>query len=120
MKKAVLVLGVLAAMIAVIAVAGCVASDPIVGTWESSTGIKIGDADLATTTMTFNSDGNGTYKGSLVGFTTTGDGSKFTWKKTSDGVYSVTDADGKVKEVKVWFSEDKKSMKYDSVEFTKL
>ncbi|HJJ48063.1 MAG TPA: hypothetical protein O0X39_03595 [Methanocorpusculum sp.] len=117
MKKIVLAAGILIALVAVVAVAGCVGSDKIVGTWETSASLF--GVDLAKSTLTFDGSGSGTMKGSVLGITSENP-TKFTWKKAAEGSYTLTFEDGKEKSVAVTFAEDGKTMKFDNVEYKKV
>ncbi|HJJ29084.1 MAG TPA: hypothetical protein O0X70_06835 [Methanocorpusculum sp.] len=116
MKKIVLAAGIFVALIAVVAVAGCVASDPIVGTWESKSGVSVLGVDLATSSLTFNADGTGSSTGSIAIFSAD---TTFNWKKVSDGKYAITYGSSDPKEISVTFTSDGKSMTYNGTTYTR-
>jgi hypothetical protein len=68
MKKVVLttVIGVTLALAAVVLCAGCIGSDPIVGTWDAK--VNIAGFDVGSASVTFNADGTGSTTGSLAIF----------------------------------------------------
>jgi hypothetical protein len=117
MKKIVLAAGILIALVAVVAVAGCIGSDPIVGTWESKSGVSVLGVDLATSKMTFNGDGTGSSSGSIAIFSAD---STFNWKKVSDGKYAITSGSSDPREVAVTFASDGKSMTFDGLTYNKV
>ena len=85
MKKLVLA-AVLCAALVLVSAAGCIGSDPIVGTWETKPvlGIYISAefANDGTGTITLHSD--------LI---ESGESVTFAWEKTADNTYSITSSD---------------------------
>lgn len=84
MKK----LGILTLMLliasAIVFTAGCIGGDPIVGTWQS------GSSDTVLYTLILNSDGTGTVQPSSTYLGFEGKLEPLTWKKVSDGTYSIS------------------------------
>jgi len=115
MKKAVLAAGLIISLVAVVAAAGCVMGDPIVGKWQTPEGFLGAQA-----TLVFNSDGTGTYQGSFLGLTSANP-SKFTWKKGEGSLYTIVyEGTDNLKDASVYFSDDKKSMKFDNVDYNRV
>lgn len=85
MKK-LLLAAVLCAALVLVSAAGCIGSDPIVGTWETKPvlGIYISAefANDGTGTITLHSD--------LI---ESGESVTFAWEKTADNTYSITSSD---------------------------
>ena len=85
MKK-LLLAAVLCAALVLVSAAGCIGSDPIVGTWETKPvlGIYISAefANDGTGTITLHSD-----------LTEPGESATFAWEKTADNTYSITSSD---------------------------
>ena len=85
MKK-LLLAAVLCAAMVLVSAAGCIGSDPIVGTWETKPvlGIYISAefANDGTGTITLHSD--------LI---ESGESVTFAWEKTADNTYSITSSD---------------------------
>ncbi|HJK76425.1 MAG TPA: hypothetical protein O0X03_02260 [Methanocorpusculum sp.] len=85
MKK-LLLAAVLCAALVLVSAAGCIGSDPIVGTWETKPvlGIYISAefANDGTGTITLHSD--------LI---ESGESVAFAWEKTADNTYSITSSD---------------------------
>ena len=67
----------------VVCVAGCVSTDPVVGTWKNE-----GPLNSGVVIAEFSNDGTGTLTMALFGIVK--DTQPFRWVKTSDGKYDIT------------------------------
>lgn len=86
MKKIILITLTFCTVIALTFAAGCVGGgDPIVGTWQC------GEKTSLAFIYTFNADGTGTYTTFMTGKEIINQ--KTSWKKISDGTYSVSSSD---------------------------
>ena len=118
MKKAVVIFGIAAVLIAAVCAAGCVASDPLVGEWTTDT------SDKAGIDCTYNADGTGMWNIHLSTISASVD---ITWTKVSDGKYTISPDSELISALRsvfpgdgtmtVTFSDDKKTAVMSGVKF---
>ena len=118
MKKAVVIFGIAAVLVAAVCAAGCVASDPLVGEWTTDTSDKFG------IDCTYNADGTGVWNIHLSSISASVD---IAWSKLSDGKYTISTENELISALRslfpgdgtmtVTFSDDKKTAVMSGVEF---
>lgn len=98
-------------------VAGCISSeqDKIIGTWTSN-------IPGATSTLKFNQDGTGTMTASIDGYENMALTSPIKWEHRNDGYYAAIGDNAEMKKMstEIIVGELKSSMKFDSVDYTKV
>lgn len=119
MKKAVVIFGITAVLIAAVCAAGCVASDPLVGKWAT-------DSEKLGVSCVYNADGTGEWSIHLGSLSASID---IAWSKLSDGKYSISTDNEVVSALQsvfpgdgtmtVTFSEDKKIAVINGIEFVR-
>ncbi|HJJ31236.1 MAG TPA: hypothetical protein O0X97_03195 [Methanocorpusculum sp.] len=120
MKKAVVIFGIAAVLVAAVCAAGCIASDPLVGEWTTD------DSGTLGLDCIYKADGTGSCSVHLAGISAS---VAVTWEKVSDGQYKVSTNDEVVSALQsvlpgdgimdVTFSDDRKTAIMEGITFTR-